>query len=923
MKKYLLLSLLIFCIDIASADVIVEKSKGSVFFGDKVEYFEDQDNLSFHEILKQKTGWKSSELKSLSFGVTKSAIWLRFDLENKTNHDLFMNFNVINNDYINLYILDENGTYTEKTGGSCYPFNHREIYDKDIFFVIPEKKGVKTIYARFVSGYLLVMAPEVVTRSETFKRSIKTYTPYSVYYGILLALLIYNFFIFISSWDKSYLILVLLIFSFGLYDIAQDGFGFMFFWPDSVYFENMVIPLAIGLMGITTALFVLSSVENIKKYKLVYYVIYSCVIGGAILSILSFLLGKPVCIAITLLFVAQSSTFTLFCLFYLGIVKKDRTSFIMFVAFIILETGNLFALATSNSSLVQHIPFLNNYLLTLAVLKFGRTWFIIIYSFVLADKINIMKKSIEMSRETYKSIFNGTNEAFIILDNETYTLVDCNTRLLSMLNLNKEDIIGKTSGVTSSAEDGCTEDKAFDLIKQMETDNTALIEWCFKKPDGNKLWAEIALNKVTLNGINRILGVIRDISKRRKNEEEKEKLTQQLAQAQKMEAVGSLAGGLAHDFNNILTGILGSSSIAETYLYHNEVDKDKIAKYLNIIKEASLKAAGTVNQLLTMTRKQELKFVQANLNVILKNVVDICLNSFPKSVVIETDYLDTPAKVKADITGIDQAFLNIFVNASHAVTIMRNTTEPEGGIISLKISEQYADDTFCRLNKEAVQGRKYFLVAVQDNGIGIDDDTLEKIFDPFFTEKKEPKGTGLGLSMVYTIIKQHNGFIKVYSEKGAGTNFIIHLPEDTDNTISKIENENANAIVKWHGKILVIDDEKYVREIAFDTLTESGYHVVTSSSGSEGIEIYKKNADDIDLVLLDISMPGLSGLDTFKEIKKINQSAKIILSSGFGMDERVRKTLELGADSFIQKPYTDKKLSKTVYEVLVNKAVLR
>ncbi len=916
MKKYLSLSLLILCINIASADVILQKSEGSVFFGDKVEYFEDKDNLAFHEILKQKTGWKSSELKSLSFGVTKSAIWLRFVLENKTDREFLLNFNVINNDYINLYILEENGTYTEKTGGSCYPFKHREVYDKDIFFVIPEQKGKKTIYARFVSGYLLVMAPEVVTGSGTSERSIKTYTPYSVYYGILLALLIYNFFIFVSSWDKSYLILALLIFNFGLFDIANDGFGFMFFWPDSVYFENMAIPLATGLTGITSGLFILSSVENIKKYRLVYYLICSCVISAIVLSILSFLLDKHGRVAMMLLFVAQATTVNLACLFYIGVVKKDRTAFIMFVAYIIFEMASFLAMATSSPYLVQRMPFLNNYFFTLAALKFGRTWLLMIYSFVLADKINIMKNSLEMSREAYKSIFNGTNEAFVILDNETYTLVDCNTRLLSMLNVNQDDIMGTTPGSTGSAEDGCTDDKAFDIIKQMETENTVLFDWCFRKPDGKKLWTEVALNKVTLNGIKRILGVIRDISDRRKNEEEKEKLMQQLAQAQKMEAVGSLAGGLAHDFNNILTGILGSSSVAETYLYRNEIDKDKIAKYLNIIKEASLKAAGTVSQLLTITRKQDLKFVEANLNEILKNVVDICLNSFPKSVAIKTDYLEKPAKVKADITGLNQAFLNIFVNASHAVTIMRNPTEPEGGDISLKISAQYADDTFCKLNKEAVKGINYFLVSVQDNGVGIDDQMLEKVFDPFFTAKKGSRGTGLGLSMVYTIIKQHKGFIKVYSEKGVGTTFIIHLPEDTDNTVLKTENEDA--VIKWHGKILVIDDEEYVREIAYDTLTESGYDVVTASSGSEGIEIYKDNADNIDLVLLDVSMPGLSGLDTFREIKKINRSAKIIMSSGFGMDERVRKTLELGADSFIQKPYTDKKLSKTVYDVLVS-----
>lgn len=911
--KYIFSILLLFT-NTAFAQIIVDKDNTHIFFGDKIEYYEDKNNLEFQELLKQDPAWKASSLKNFNLGITRSVYWIKFDLENRTDRELHLAFNNVHLDSIKLYIINKNGSYTEKTGGIIYPFNNRDIKDKDFFFIIPPFTGTKTIYARLKSDYIVGFIPEILTVDRAAERTIREYLPHAVYYGILLALIIYNFFIFISSREKSYITISFLILSFALYDIAHDGYGYMFIWPSWPFFQRIVIPFAIGLIGIADGYLLQITLDTKKQHKKFHLLLNLLIINGATICLLSFIIDKHLILPVTIFYLLQAALSTQIPLFYLGFLKRNRSAVLLFIVFFFMSLADFFAAAGTTSFFTELMPFLNNYIELLLILKLARAWVVIMLSFIIADKINIMKKNLEISEKTYRSIFNGTNEVIAILDLSSFKVIDANDSLLKAFDMEYKDVIGKTANFFSSTEDGYTNEKALKVYQTMVIGNFQPVEWLYKKRTGEKFWAEISMSYVTINGVKRLMIVQRDIGDRKKAEEVKLKMMQQLAQAQKMEAVGSLSGGLAHDFNNILTGILGSSTLVEMQLNKDVADKEKIAGYITVIKEASLKAAATVRRLLTLTRKNDLKFASGDLNLLLKNVTDICLNSFPKSVTIQIQYSDNPAMVNADLSGIEQAFLNILVNASHALTIMKSPSEPEGGIISAKIDKQYADDIFCMSNPEAVKGKYYHSVSIQDNGCGIDREIIDRIFDPFFSTKGEADGSGLGLSMVYSIVRQHNGIIKVYSEKGRGSTFIIYLPEYTGEDTA--EAPAGESVIKWHGRILLIDDDSIVRSTAHDILKECGYDVLVAGSGTEGIEIFRENAEDIDTVLLDTSMPGLSGLDTFKEIKKINPSVKIIMSSGFSMDERVHKAIDLGADSFIQKPYTNIQLSRVVYEVL-------
>ncbi len=915
----LFLLLILFC-RTAYADVVVEKQHDRVLFGDKIEYYEDRTGVEFPEFLKMNPQWKRAELQNINFGVTDSVYWLRFNIDNRTGRDLYLTFNTINFDSIKLYNMNDDGSYIEKTGGSIYPFSHREIWDKDIFFIIPERSGINTVYARLSSNYVITILPEVVADNKVYQRALKVYIPYFINFGILIALFLYNLIIYLSSREKLYKILISIIFGFALYDLANDGIGFMFLWPESVYFENIAIPLSLGLVSIANAIFFQVALDTRKNHPVIHQIFNLWGLNGFLISVLCFFLGKGIMVRIIYLFIIQSSLSAIGPMVYLVFFKKNRTAAFLFAGWIMLDIAIFFASASASPWFIKHFPFLNDTFTLLNVLKFSRAWVVIVFSLIIADKINLMKRQLEISEESYRSIYNGTNEAIVIADIETFDIVDCNVKLLSMLNLKYEDIIGKTHFFISGLIEGFSVKKAHDLAMELKKRDSIIIERHIQRTTGESFWGEITLTRITLNGVLRIMAVIRDISERKKSEEERVKMMQQLAQTQRMEAVSSLSGGLAHDFNNILTGILGSSSIVEKKLEENNIDREQIKKYITIIKESSIKAASTVRRLLTLTRKTEMNFTSVDLNVSLKNVVDICSNSFPKSVELRVRYYDTPAIVNADLSGLEQVLLNLMVNASHAVTVMRGASEPEGGIISAKIDRQYADDGFMRYNMDAEFGTYYYSVSIQDNGCGIAPENINKIFDPFFTTKGNVGGSGLGLSMVYNIVKQHKGLIKVYSENGEGCTFIIFIPEYLEG--KQPERVGEEKIVKGRGRILVIDDEEYIITIAREILEECGYEVITASGGNEGVDKFRQNPSAVDAVLLDTSMPGLSGLDTFKAIKEISGDALVIMSSGFGMDERAQKALDSGADFFIQKPYTNIQLSGIMHQVLKSRGKL-
>ncbi len=397
------------------------------------------------------------------------------------------------------------------------------------------------------------------------------------------------------------------------------------------------------------------------------------------------------------------------------------------------------------------------------------------------------------------------------------------------------------------------------------------------------------------------------------------KKDKQLQQAQKMESIGTLAGGLAHDFNNILGGIIGTLSILQ-YKIFEEKDNNKefISQQLNLMQELTERASDLVKQLLTLSRKNEINLVTIDLNSAIKRVYKICNNSFDKCISFNIELTNTPHFIRGDISQIDQLLLNLFINAGHAMTIMRKKDEIQGGTLSVKISEIFADKSFMNGHPDT-QSHHFWMVGINDTGVGIPKENLSKIFDPFFTTKETSIGTGLGLSMAYNIIRQHNGFIEIYSEQNTGTTFNLLFPVFCKDKESEQESRNSQ-LTNGSGKILIVEDDLIINNITSSILGECGYSVSNVTDSEEGLRLYlEKGPLYFDLIMIDLVMPKISGVDLCKKIFHIEKNERVILTSGFHQDERIKTALEMGVKGFVSKPYTMQHLTQVISEFIKTK----
>lgn len=369
---------------------------------------------------------------------------------------------------------------------------------------------------------------------------------------------------------------------------------------------------------------------------------------------------------------------------------------------------------------------------------------------------------------------------------------------------------------------------------------------------------------------------------------EKKRLEETLFQTQKLESLGLLAGGVAHDFNNILTGILGYSSLMKTMVPKEDV----IYSYLETIEKSAGRAAGLAGQLLGFARKGKYKIEKLCINNIANELSSFLKETFDRGIEIVLNTGDDLPVIEGDSTQIYQALLNLCINARDAM--------PDGGKLYIKTDAFLLGD---KQSSDSLQRPcRYVRVSVTDTGIGIGPEIRDRIFEPFFTTKEVGKGTGLGLSMVYGIIKNHGGHIEVHSKGGLGTTIIVSFPAIE----GPMEEKNKIISIKERpekGSVLIIDDEEMIRILAKDVMEIYGYEVHIAVNGIEGIKIFKEHKDRIDLVVLDMVMPEKSGTQTFREIKAIKAEAKVLLCSGYGKEHYVQELIEDGAAGFLQKPF--------------------
>ncbi len=500
----------------------------------------------------------------------------------------------------------------------------------------------------------------------------------------------------------------------------------------------------------------------------------------------------------------------------------------------------------------------------------------------------------------YSNVFNAPSEAIFVHDGKTGAILDVNDSMLSMWGFAKEDVLSMAFSELTLQKEPYDEKTALRLIQKAIYEGPQIFEWQTKKQNGETFWVEITLRAYNVLDEKRVLAVCRDITERKKNEIEKQKMEAQLQQAQKMEAIGTLAGGIAHDFNNILTPIIGYS---EMMIIDLERGSKEFAG-MDIILTASLKAKDLVQQILTFSRKNETTLKPLRVPKIVEEAMRLLRSSIPSNVKVIKEIDENCCEVIADSGQILRIIMNLCTNAYQAI-------DEKDGVLKVTLHEI----TFNGLDGKFDEPQQYIYLTVSDNGNGISEEDLGRIFEPYFTTKQQAKGTGLGLSIVHGIITSLGGQVKVESNHGIGTTFHIYLPCDKASVsdAKQVFTENLSGGSEF---VMIVDDEEHVLGFEKLMLEQLGYKVESFADVREATQFFHTNKDYLDLVITDLTMPYMSGLELAKTIHSVKPGLPIILTSGFSgvIDRKVADAV--GVTETVNKPITINDFSMLVRRVL-------
>jgi len=499
------------------------------------------------------------------------------------------------------------------------------------------------------------------------------------------------------------------------------------------------------------------------------------------------------------------------------------------------------------------------------------------------------EETLRQLEELKSSILSGISHA--VLGLEERTIFFANDAVETIFGWRPEELIGKKTRLFyKTAEEYKSLNRLYPVLQQQGRHSVEVA--CCRK-DGREITCRLNISRIGNSLTNRrIVAVYDDISERKKLEE-------QLLHSQKMEAIGSLAGGIAHDINNILMGIQGYTSLA---LY----DLDKSHPYrqtFESVEELIRSGANLTKQLLGFARKGKYEVKPVNINAVIEKT-SAMFGRTKKEITIRTEYEKGLSVVEADEGQIEQVLINLYVNAWHAM--------PGGGTLHLKTETVLLDDYTAKVY--SVTPGAFVRFSVTDTGVGMDSKTQERIFEPFFTTKEMGHGTGLGLASVYGIVKNHGGFIKVESKKGHGSTFRVYLPVSDKG--AEEEKVPVVSILGGTETILLVDDEPFVIDVSRQMLEALGYCVMAASSGKEALDIYNTHRDSIALVILDIIMPDMGGQETFTRLKTINKDIKVIVASGYGRQHQADSLIAEGCKGFLQKPFTINAFSQAIRKTL-------
>jgi len=511
------------------------------------------------------------------------------------------------------------------------------------------------------------------------------------------------------------------------------------------------------------------------------------------------------------------------------------------------------------------------------------------------------EEALRQSEAEFKSLFETIPAGAVMLVDRVFKRVS--NKMTQMLGYSEEEMINRSSRIIYDSDEEY-ERAGRELYGSMKLDGLGRTESKIKRKDGSMIDVLLYVSPLDpLDFSKGVSGTVEDITERKKAETEKEKLKEQLIQSQKMESIGRLAGGVAHDFNNMLTAIIGNTELAMLKLDR----KERIYSRLSIVKQAAESAADLTRQLLTFSRKQIINPTVIDLNDIISSIQNMLIRLIGENITLRIILQKGLYPIKIDASQIQQIIINLAINARDAM--------PEGGTLIIETGNTILDEDYCRRHDYPISSEHVMLV-VSDNGSGLTDEVKEHLFEPFFTTKAQGKGTGLGLATVYGAVKQNGGIIDVYSEERQGTTFKIYFPisvEDISALPRNWENEN---MPEGTETILLVEDNPLVLDFSKGILEMLGYRLLTATSGEDAITAVETYSDTIHLLMTDVVLPGINGHALAEKIQTKKPGIKVLFNSGYTKESIVTQCILKQGIHFISKPFNAHSIAQKIREVL-------